>query len=161
MNKLVSISAALKPLTEKLMGKHGFNEIDIILNWEKIIGTDLAQYSTPLKIDFKKNEHNNGILNLSVPTGAFALEIKHREKFILEKINGYFGYQAVSGLKIIQNNNLSEEDFQKNTPVKEKKILVTEDEENYINKQINEIQNDDLKEILKKLGKDIISENKK
>ena len=33
---------------------------------------------------------------------AFALELQHLSPLIIEKVNGYFGYQAVSGLRLKQ-----------------------------------------------------------
>ena len=95
-----------------------------------------------------------------MPSGAFALEIQHREKFILEKINTYFGYNAVSQLKIIQNSGLDIESLTSIHQPPEKKTLVTGEEENYINSLAEEVSSPLLKEILVKLGKSVFSDNK-
>ena len=108
---LQSLSQTLLPFAQNILGKNGFVETDIITNWPEIIGEQLAQFSFPQKIDFPKDKKNNGCLHLSVPSGAFAVEIKHKEKYILDKINTYFGYNAVSTLKIIQNNELTISDY--------------------------------------------------
>ena len=97
------LSGTLLPFARNLLGKKGFIEVDIITKWADIVGKELAGYSFPQKISFKKGCKNDGTLYLCVTTGAFALEIQHREKYILDKINTYFGYNAVSGIKIIQN----------------------------------------------------------
>ncbi len=158
---LYALSSSLRPLAGRLLGKKGFIEIDIIANWDKIVGTELAQYSFPQKIDFKKGEKNNGILHLSVPSGAFALEIQHREKHIIDKINTYFGYNAVSSLRIVQNAGLSQlptqpppANFQK------KSVKLTENEEKYIENLAEPIDNPKLKAIIAKLGRDIFKDNK-
>lgn len=158
---LTALSKTILPLTKSLFGKKGFVEIDILTNWDKIVGTELAQYSFPQKIDFKREQKNNGILHLEVPSGAFALEIQHRERYILEKINTYFGYNAVSGLKILQNNSLDIKGQTKYIAELPKKKLVTADEENYIKSLADDIKNSKLKEILIKLGQSIFNYNHK
>lgn len=158
---LVPLSRNISPLTRSLFGKKGFVEIDILTNWDKIVGHELADYTFPEKIDFKREQKNNGTLHLQVPTGAFALEIQHREKYIIEKINAYFGYNAVSNIRILQNNSLplkSDEDYKEESPDKN---LVTAEEENYIKSLAADINNSKLKEILIKLGQSIFNNNKK
>ena len=91
---LQSVAKSIMPLARSILGKKGFVEVDILTDWSGIVGEELAAYTLPQKIDFKPNQKNNGILHLMVPSGAFALEIQHREKFILQKINTYFGYNA-------------------------------------------------------------------
>lgn len=154
-----SLSNSILPLARKVLGRKGFVEIDILTNWEQIVGTELAAYSLPVKIDFKRNQRTNGILHLNVPGGAFALEIQHREKFILEKINTYFGYAAVSGLRIMQNSAMEIEDIQEIGAEKPHKTLVSPDEENYIKELTEEISRPGLKEILTKLGQSVFTDN--
>ena len=157
---LTALSKTMAPLTKQLFGKKGFVEVSILTNWDKIVGKELANYSFPIKIDFKREQKNNGVLHLQVPSGAFALEIAHREKYILEKINAYFGYNAVCGLKIVQNSAISmpeetdEEKF-------DKPDLLTENEKKYIESVSQEIKNSKLKEILIKLGQSIFNDNHK
>ena len=157
---LTALSKMIAPLTKRLFGKKGFIEVDILSNWDKIVGEELAEYSFPQKIDFKKEQRNNGVLHLQVPSGAFALEIQHREKFILEKVNAYFGYNAVASIRIVQNSalELREDRYEFDEP---KTNLVTKDEENYINCLAEDIKSSKLKEILIKLGHSIFNDNHK
>ena len=155
---LQSLSQTLLPLAQNILGKNGFVETDIITNWPDIVGEQLDCYSFPQKIDFPKNKKNNGSLHLAVPTGAFAVEIQHREKFILDKINTYFGYNAVSSLKIIQNNEL-QIDTSPKSQSKSKQIILSEQEKNEIKNISDDIKNENLKEILIKLGHSIYADN--
>lgn len=156
---LQSLSQTLLPLAQNILGKNGFVETDIITNWSEIIGEQLACYSLPQKIEFPKNKKNNGSLFLSVPTGAFAVEIQHREKYILDKINTYFGYNAVSSLKIIQNNEMLLNDLKKQINTIKKQPSLSEEEKREINLLSNDIKNENLKEILIKLGHSIYADN--
>ncbi|MFV0626279.1 MAG: DUF721 domain-containing protein [Alphaproteobacteria bacterium] len=158
---LSSIADIITPFARQSIKKRGFIEIDIIVNWDKIVGKDLSQYSLPQKIDFVRDERTNGNLHIQVISGAFALEIKHKERIILEKINTYFGYQAVSRLTISQNMNMGIENTFEEPLQKFKKSLVTAEEETYINEITEEVDNPKLKEVLTKLGYSIFNFNKK
>jgi hypothetical protein len=158
-NELQSISQALHPLVRKIAGKNGFVEIDIITNWSEIVGNILAQNSTPQKIIFPKNQKDNGVLYLAVQSGAFAVEIKHREKYILDKINTYFGYKAISTIKIMQNNDVSSNTYKpklNSTPPPNK---LDDETSKKIKNMCNDIKNEKLKEILIKLGHSIYTDN--
>ena len=156
---LQSIAQTLLPLAQDILGKNGFVETDILTNWDEIIGEQLANYSFPQKIVFQKNKKNDGCLYLTVPSGAFAVEIQHREKYILEKINRYFGYNAVSSLKIIQNNELEIDNHHHQTKQQNTLSQLSEEQKETIKNITNEINNENLKEILIKLGHSILTSN--
>ena len=88
---LMPFSADLSDFAAKLLGKQGLVEMKILTSWKSIVGDELAQYSLPERISFKKNERSEGVLHLIVSGGAFALEISHNTPTIIEKINTFFG----------------------------------------------------------------------
>ena len=151
-----SVAASFAPTAKRLFGKNGFVELDIITNWQEIVGETLAEHSQPQSIDFKRGQRNDGVLNIAIDSGAFALEIAHKKKNIIEKINTYFGYAAVSDLHILQINNIT---FAGKTEQStgNKKTLVTLKEQNYIESQTAEIENPQLKAALQKLGNNILN----
>ena len=155
---LKSLSVSVVPLIRNIMGKKGFVISDILTVWEQIVGEEMAQYTIPRKVDFKKNEKTNGVIHIVVPGGAFALELQHKEKFVLEKVNSYFGYKAISGIRIIQDANFKIQ-TKKINQAKVKKSLVTCEEQNYIDNLTNEIIDPELKETLFRLGESIFNEN--
>ena len=108
LEDLTSVSKTILPLAKQLLGAKGLMEIEILSGWTSIVGEDLAQYSLPQKIFFRKNERSDGTLELLVLSGAFAMQIKQRESQILDKINTYFGYKAVSKLKIVKRKKLKQ-----------------------------------------------------
>ena len=156
---LTALSKTILPITKNIFGKKGFMEIEILTNWDKIVGEELADYSFPQKIDFKRGEKNNGVLHLQVPSGAFALEIQHRERYILDKINAYFGYNAVTAVKIRQNGSLNLHEEKRDEYEPPKTNLVTPEEKNYIESLAEDIKSAKLKEILTKLGQSIFNDN--
>lgn len=157
---LSGLSQTLSPLIKNLLGAKGLAEGDLLANWQNIVGAEMAEYSLPQKIEFKKNTKLGGILSLITPNGAFALEIQHKEPLIIEKINAFFGYQIVAKIKILQNNTSFNLQSSPKCDDKAEKKLVTQEEQNYISKVTAEIKNPELKERLEKLGLSIFMNNK-
>lgn len=158
---LQALSQTLLPFSKQLLGARGFVTIDILTKWTEIAGEDIALYSWPECIDFKRGEKNNGTLFLNVISGACALELQHREKFILEKINTYFGYNAVSKLKILQTSAPPSAPKEDISAPPAKKTLVTPQEETYINDLSREVSSPRLQELLRRLGEDVFTDNRK
>ena len=159
-NGLTSFSSEVSALASKLLGKSGLIEMNILTSWKSIVGEELAQYTLPQKIDFKKDARDNGTLYLLTQSGAFALEIGHKTPIILEKINTFFGYNAVSKIKIIQSENFVLENKEIKFADIEDKKLVSKEEKNYIQEITEDIKNQYLKERLRSLGESIIKQNK-
>lgn len=158
---LYSISNIITPFAKEVLGKKGFIEVDIITNWNKIVGEELAKSTIPQKINFIKDQRSNGTLHIETISGAFALELQHKEKIVIEKINTYFGYNAVSKLKITQNPSLFETFFDVKEQQNPKINLVTKEEENYINEMTKDLESPKLKEALTRLGHNVVNKTKK
>ena len=58
-NGLTSFSSEVSALASKLLGKSGLIEMNILTSWKSIVGEELAQYTLPQKIDFKKEFNMN------------------------------------------------------------------------------------------------------
>ena len=95
-----------------------------------------------------------------VLSGAFALEIQQREPQILEKINTFFGYTAITKLKIIQNSCPENFLLSKNPIDNLKNFLVSEEEQNYITEIVKDVENKDLRQHLENLGKAVFGNKK-
>lgn len=95
--KLKSIieNYALKCMKNKISK----NEIRLILNWNSIVGEELAECTKPQKISYAQNV-NSGVLHLLVTNGSKALEMQHMVSLVIEKITVFFGYKAVYGIKV-------------------------------------------------------------
>lgn len=90
------ISKVVKPVLKT----RGFYDVDIISEWENIIGPEWAKQTCPHKLSFSAHSRRSGTLHLLVTPGASVL-IQHIQPMIVDRINTYFGFDAVSRLKII------------------------------------------------------------
>ena len=89
---------------KKLLKNRGFFELELLSNWEKIVGTSFNKLSYPTKIKTTNSSpKGKGKLVVKVDRSvSFAFE--HEHKKIVDKINLCFGYNAVEKIEIIQIN---------------------------------------------------------
>lgn len=151
-----SLGSVFMLLMKDAISAEDMVEVDIMLNWIDIIGDNISSYCRPLKAKFNP-KNNCRTVYVEVPAGGFALEIQHKEKYIIEKINSYFGYNAIHKLNISQNMNMQ---IKKNIS-KDEKVELNDDEKKYLLELTNDIKEDKLKEILTKLGESVILSNRK
>jgi hypothetical protein len=96
-----AIGAMLPLIAGRALGRSGLGEAQLVQHWAAIVGTRLAEGSTPQRLSFRRGDRRDGTLRLSVAP-ALALEFQHDEPVILERINGFFGYRAVARLALEQ-----------------------------------------------------------
>ena len=100
-NGLRSVSNFFPKEVKNLLRKRGFFELELLKNWINIVDKKYIKTSVPIKL--KSGKSNNGA-NLVVkvdPSNAFGFE--HDKDRIKQKINSYFGYNAVEKMTIIQD----------------------------------------------------------
>jgi hypothetical protein len=75
--------------------RFGFIQGAIIGRWAEIVGQRYARVSSPESIRFPAGKKSGGTLTLSVE-GAHAPLMQHLGPLIIERVNRFFGYEAVS-----------------------------------------------------------------
>jgi len=81
--------------------RFGFVQSSIVTRWPEIVGPTHARVCAPEAIRFPPGEKSEGILQLVV-VPANAPLIQHVIPEIIERVNRFFGYKAVSRAKIRQ-----------------------------------------------------------
>ncbi|MBS0476968.1 MAG: DUF721 domain-containing protein [Proteobacteria bacterium] len=81
--------------------KFGFIQSSVVTRWPEIVGERHARVCAPESIRFAPGEKRDGILQLVV-VPAHAPIITHVIPEIIERVNRFFGYQAVSRVKLRQ-----------------------------------------------------------
>jgi hypothetical protein len=102
-----------RPLSELTAGalsgplrSQGFASTEIITRWGEIVGAEIAAHSEPLKINWPRPMGENApaepaTLVLRVE-GPAAIEIQHLSAVILERVNRFFGWQAIGRISLRQ-----------------------------------------------------------
>ena len=154
--RMASIASPISKLTDHIFAKRGFLNSNVVSNWHSIVGTVIAKVSLPERITFPKGINNDGVIHLRVTTSAFATEIQHLQPLILERINTYFGYNAVSGLRIGHGHIVTNSNLQMTTDLP----LDTHSKE-FLKIKLREISDPELRAAIKRLGQAVLKKNKK
>ncbi|MGI9487999.1 MAG: DUF721 domain-containing protein [Geminicoccaceae bacterium] len=132
-------------LLGKLLGsearRRGLMEARLITDWATVIGETIATRCQPVSLS------RDGILHLDV-TGGAALELQHAELQVIERINTYFGRQAVTRLHLRQ----SPPKRRKLTPPVAPPPKLDQAEEAAIDKAVEGVGDEALRKALASLG---------
>jgi hypothetical protein len=85
--------------------QQGFASAELVTRWTDIVGPEIAAHAEPMKVQWPRAVGNEapepGTLVLRVD-GPTAIEIQHLAGVILERVNRFFGWQAVDRLALRQ-----------------------------------------------------------
>ncbi|HET7885129.1 MAG TPA: DciA family protein [Bradyrhizobium sp.] len=99
------LSVLLSDVFSDAYAKQGFAARELVTRWTEIIGAELAAHCEPLKMQWPRpvegQPQEPATLVLRVE-GPMALEIQHASDVILERVNRFFGWSAVSRLALRQ-----------------------------------------------------------
>ncbi len=133
--KPLKISESLKSINQNILYKFGKLDYTIHAKWPEIVGIFFNKHSQPNKItSIPMSSDKNGeliyekYLHVDV-TPAAAIEFQHFQNKIIEKINSFFGYKAIHGIKIHQkilkfNKFPSKKTLPNTDQIKQKKIKI-------------------------------------
>ena len=106
--KPIKLADSLQGFNKNLVNKIGKVDYIIYSNWAEIVGKFFVKYSKPEKITTiphstksQEFEQKKRILHVNVYSGV-VVEFQHFQNKILEKINSFFGYQAIHQIRIHQ-----------------------------------------------------------
>lgn len=95
------ISELMPQIGRTAFRRFGFVQSSVVTRWPEIVGPAHARVCAPESIRFPPGEKSEGILQLVV-TPAHAPLIQHVIPEIIERVNRFFGYSAVSRVKLRQ-----------------------------------------------------------
>ena len=157
------IGETLTRINKNYSSKFGKIEFLILSKWTQIVGIFFADHSEPDKISRITEEFNEfdepiykNFLHVRVSPAA-AVEFQHYKDTIIEKINSYFGYKAISDLRL-QQNFVPEKKMKKNINLYDNDL--SEEEKVSIKSKINNIKNKELEKSIVNLGASIKREDK-
>jgi len=96
-----AISDLMPEVGRTAFRRFGFVQSSVVSRWPEIVGVRHARICTPESIRFPPGEKHDGILQLVV-VPAHAPIIQHVIPEIIERVNRFFGYNAVARAKIRQ-----------------------------------------------------------
>ena len=96
-----AVSDLMPQIGRTAFRRFGFVQSSVVTRWPEIVGETHARVCAPESIRFPPGEKSEGILQLVV-TPAHAPLIQHVIPEIIERVNRFFGYNAVAQVKLRQ-----------------------------------------------------------
>ena len=126
----------------------GFASAEILARWGDIVGPEVAAHSEPMKITWPRaigeEAAEPATLVLRVE-GPAAVEIQHLSAVILERVNRFFGWQAIGRIALRQAP-LRRREPRKAPPPPDPAVAAR------IAEGLPEIEDEDLRQALARLG---------
>ena len=145
---LRAVAASLPAATRRLYKRRGFAQADILTQWPAIVGDMLAGFSVPERVNWPRDPDrpDGATLRIRVAS-AWAPQLAHLEPIVLDRVNSYFGYKAVTKLAIVHGRV--------RPPVAVKPVRrrsLTAKESSKLDALLADIDDPDLRAALRRLG---------
>ena len=150
-SRSLSLNQLVNRITAPVLKKRGFRDVQIIENWSEIVCPQLAALSLPEKLSHRGRD--GAVLTVRVE-GAMALELQHMVPQILERINQFYGRDAISRLQIIQGP----------LPMparRPKKIIIDEENKRAAEQYVEDFPDGPLRSALSRLGGQVLQRHRK
>jgi hypothetical protein len=99
------LSVLVGPVLKDAFAKQGFASRELITRWPDIVGAHVGANSEPMKIQWVRPVGDQppepATLVLRV-NGPMALEIQHTSDVIIERVNRFFGWNAIGRIALRQ-----------------------------------------------------------
>lgn len=136
-------------LIDRALKSKGFAQVEVVKRWKDIVGPELAAATLPLRLKFARGERAQGTLVVRVE-GAFAPLLQHREHQVVERVNSFFGYQAVARLALEQGPLPAVK--RSHVPVRD----LTTEEKHKLDALVGEDGESEVRQALRRLGEAVI-----
>jgi hypothetical protein len=159
----VQISEAANRLIDPVLAKKAGINTALIGSWDEIAGAEFADCTRPEKISWPRRNSEMtsqsggvepGVLTIACE-GARALFLTHAQGELIQRINGFFGYPAIRQIRIVQKPVVAQK--------KARRVLrtLTAAETARLKTMTEEIENENLKAALDRLGRAVLSSRKR
>lgn len=146
------LSGVLEPVLARKTGM----KLDLVRAWPEVIGPEFSKVTRPEKINWPRRKGDEdafepGILLVACEPSA-ALFFQHQQSQLIERINMYFGFQAIARVKILQKPVLSV-----NPSSKAEKAELSSLQVGRLSDLVAGVEDPELRATLEKLGKGVLS----
>ncbi|MEX0349327.1 MAG: DUF721 domain-containing protein [Paracoccaceae bacterium] len=139
----------------------GFAVSRVITHWAEIVGQDIAAICRPVNVSYGRGGFGATLSVLT--TGAQAPMLEMQKERLREKVNAVYGYNAIARVRITQTAPTGfaegQASFAHQPTPKTKEIpaeVVTE-----ATKAARGVENDELRDALERLGRNVLTRQKR
>lgn len=133
--------------------KRGFAQHAIVGRWPEVVGPMLAEQCRPERLHWPRDESSDegAVLHLVVSPG-WATEVQHLAPLLIERVNRFFGWRAVTAIRIRQAPFPA-----RRRPAPPPARPLTDAESRELDRLTAGIANRDVRDALRRLGATIFS----
>jgi hypothetical protein len=159
---VVQISEIANGLIDPVLAKRAGISTLLLGSWDEIAGEEFADCTRPEKIAWPRRAsemtgeggYQPGVLIIACE-GARALFLTHAQGELIQRINGFFGFPAVSQMRIVQKPvSPPQKTWRKPKPL-------TGERARHLEELVEGIESDALKAALTRLGTAVLSPQRK
>lgn len=159
-----SLSNFMPSITEQAVGKKGLLFGKLIKNWAHIVSPEKAKLAIPEKISFSSTARDKGTKTgatlFVATTSAYASVLDHERPIWIEKINLFFGYEAVENIKFVHNLKAENKPSRREKLKSERHQQMSQEETEHLNALLANIEDENLKQALYSYGYSLTLDNK-
>ena len=155
----VPVSDLATAILDPILRKRAGISIGLVQSWEEIAGPRLAGHSRPEKIQWPRRMHEDDPFEPAVLViaceGMAALHLQHETSEIINRVNAFLGFTAISRIRILQKPVTVDKGKHKPTfrPL-------TAAEKTKLSSTVGLVDDDGLRASLERLGATILGEKK-
>jgi hypothetical protein len=148
------VSSVLDPVLAKRAGM----TTALLAAWPDIVPRNLAETTRPQKINWPRRANEDDPFKpatlVVAAEGMAALHLQHQSGEIIQRVNGFFGFQAVERMQLVQKPIAPQ------TKPRLRKRALSKEEEVRLAAISEGIEDDALREALVRLGRSVKQEKK-
>ena len=155
-----SIATHLSKVMQPVLARRTGMTLDLITAWPELVGETFSTTTLPEKIDWPRRAHEDDPFQPATLVvacdGSAALFFQHEMSLVLERVNQFFGFEAIRRIRIIQKPVVTSK------PRQVKKLQqMTKEETARLAEILAGVEDPDLRQILEKFGEGVVTRQTK
>jgi len=151
------MSTLIRDSLQDAAAKQGFASSMILTGWAEIAGAAIAAISSPVRISYGRD--GKGATLILKVLGSRTQEVSMNAPRIIERINASYGYRAIESIRVTQVGKTQDVSANPVELPPQRKIPEAE-ELNRLESSIEDIEDENLRNLLFELGKSVLSKPK-
>ena len=138
----------------------GFAVSRVLTHWAEIVGQDIAAIARPVNVGYAKGGFGATLTVLT--TGPQAPMLEMQKEQLRDKVNAVYGYNAINRIRITQTapTGFAEGQASFDHKPKQAKPMIAPEIAAEADKVSRDVNDDDLRAALERLGRNILSKDK-
>lgn len=150
----VPVSDLATAILDPVLRRRAGISIGLVQNWDEIVGQNLAGVTRPERVVWPKRRSDDDPFEPATLvvccSGLNALHLQHQTGEVIDRVNAYLGFAAIGRMRIVQKP-VGEA---KPKPLPPRELSLAEAKR--IEGITAEIEDDDLREALSRLGRSVV-----